>query len=155
MILCLIRWKDQPDEGPRLCLPRTQRQDSAITALHSFVYATQPLNDDNTFYDQSLDKVLHEILEAIYYQELHHENYIACIVDVVLILLSLNDDGTIRKGSQITHFCAVQYYLARSTCTHSLRLHSIRETHYVPLSSSEPTRNDGIIDGDDDGSFVK
>jgi hypothetical protein len=154
MLLGLVRWKDQLEGDIRLPMPRTPRQELAITALHDFVFATNPFcATDESRYDESLDKVLHEMLEALYHHELRHEHFIACILDVLMILLSLNEDGSICKGSQITHLCAIQQYQARSTTVHSLRLFSMGEKKYVPMSTVGPNSGDGIIEDGDD-SFV-
>jgi hypothetical protein len=89
------------------------------------------------------DKNQHEMLESLYHHKLRHEHFIACVLDVLMILLSLNEDGTICKGSQIMHLCAIQQYQAKSTTVHSLHLFSISEKQYVPMSGVGP--NDGII----------
>jgi hypothetical protein len=151
-VLALVRWKHQQTEGPQLQLPRTRRQDAAIMAMHDFVYQTDPLGqgDNDDIYNQALDEVLLELLEAVYYQELRQTESVACIFDVVMILLSLGDDGSLRLASFITHICAVQQYMIRTTAVHSLRLFTQGVTRYVPLSTTTSLPADGIIeDGDD------
>jgi hypothetical protein len=151
MVLALVRWKHQPTGILRLPLPRTRRQDAAISAMHDFVYQSNPLthpDEDNT-YDQALDVVLLEILEAVYYQELQQAESAASVFDVIMIILCLNSDGSFSKASYVTHICAVHQYMIRVTAAHSLRLFKLGMTHYVPLTATKPP-SDGIIDDGDD-----
>jgi len=152
MVLALVRWKHQPTDGPQLPMPRTRRQDAAITAMHDFVYQTDPSvhEENDKVYDEALDKLLLELLEAIYYQELRQTESIASVFDVVMILLSLNPDGSFGKGSFITHVCAVQQYMIRATAAHSLRLFSLGVTHYVPPSTTDSAPANGIIDDENE-----
>lgn len=147
----LVRWKHQPTGIPRLPLPRTRRQDTAISAMHDFVYQTNPLThpDEDDTYDQALDVVLLELLEAVYYQELQQTESAASVFDVIMIILCLNPDGSFSKASYVTHVCAIHQYMIRVTAAHSLRLFKLGMTHYVPLTATNPP-SDGIInDGDD------
>jgi hypothetical protein len=151
MVLALVRWKHQPTGTSQLPLPRTRRQDAAIGALHDFVYQTNPLAhaDEDDTYDQALDAVLLELLEAVYYQELRQTESAASVFDVMMIILCLNPDGSFSKASYVTHICAIHQYAIRVTAAHSLRLFKLGMTHYVPLSTTNSS-TDGIIDDGDD-----
>lgn len=153
--MCLLRWKAQSSTSPKLNLLRTRRQDDAITSLYTFMCDSDPrdtsLVDDS--YTQKLDCLLLELLESLQYQKLDHTRYITCILDVVMILLSLNPDGSFRKASETTHHCALLQYMMRTTAVHTLRLHSLGEEEYVPFSPTEASSDDGIIE-EPDGTFL-
>jgi hypothetical protein len=140
MVLALVRWKHQPMGSSRLPLPRTRRQDAAIDAMHDFVYQTNPLAqpDGDDTYDQALDVVLLELLEAVYYQELRQTESAASVFDIIMIILCLNPDGSFSKASYVTHMCAIHQYMIRATAAHSLRLFKLGMTHYVPLTATRP-----------------
>jgi hypothetical protein len=150
--LCLVRWQDQATEGPRLQLPRTRRQDDAIKSLHSFVYLAdhKASSFNNNDFNKELDKLLLEVLESIYYHQPSHTRPLSCIIDIVIILLSMKNDGSFRKASGVTHLCAIFQYSMRCTATHSLRLHTMGCTQYEPLSPPKSTTEDGIIEEEDD-----
>lgn len=153
--MCLIRIKDQPDDRPKIGLRRTQRQEDAITALRAFIYRTDPRNhkEVDNVYDRALDEHLHELLEALFYQELQHTDFIACPTDVTLILLALRQDGSFASGSIITHYCSTQQYMMKATPTHSLRLHASGEARYIPFPTNAGGSDDEIITENDD-SFI-
>jgi hypothetical protein len=155
IVLALVRIKDQPTDGPQIELRRTQRQEDAIMNLRNFIYDTNPFDHGGQDEDFNLllDEHLHELLEALFYQELVFANSIACPTDVTLILLSLRADGSFVPASQVSHKCAVQQYYMKSTPVHSLRIHSTGESKYVPFSAI-PARDDEIV-VDNDGVFLK
>ena len=159
IMLVLLRYKHQPDVAdiPNLGLKRTQRQDQAISALHDFVYGTDPLaqGDIDDEYDTELDGLLHELLESLFYQELHLSDWLGCPTDTALILTSLNQDGSFPKPSRITFMCAVLQYFARTTVVHTLRLHSGGHSCYTPLTAGDPVVDDDQIVTDNDGSFTR
>lgn len=154
-ILALVRIKDQPTDRPKLSLRRTERQNNAITNLYEFIYDTNPFDheEDDTQYDDFLDEHLHELLEALFYQELMFTTFVSCPTDVTLILLSLRRDGSFVPASQITQKCATQQYTMKATPVHSLRLHSMAESKYIPFSAT-PVDDDDIV-ADSDEAFLK
>jgi hypothetical protein len=157
MVLVFLRYKHQPDiaDVPKLGLKRTQRQDKAITALHDFVYGANPLvhGEIDVEFDSQLDKLLHELLESLFYQELHLADAFGCPTDIPLILACLNPDGSFAKASRATFMCAVLQYFVRNTCVHTLRLHSEGQSGYVPLTDG--AISDDEIIPDNDGSFMR
>ena len=159
VVLVLLRYKHQPDvaDMPKLGLKRTQRQDQAITALHDFVHSTDPLahGEIDDAYDAELDVLLHELLESLFYQELHLSDWLGCPTDTALILMSLNPDGSFPKPSRITFMCAVLQYFARTTVVHTLRLHSGGHIHYTSLTTDDPVADDDQIVADNDGTFMR
>lgn len=134
-----------------------------MTALHDFVYATDPLGIDAE-YDNRLDGLLHELLESLFYQDLRLTDLFGCPTDVILVLQSLKEDGSFAGPSRVTFACAVLQYFVRTTVIHTLRLHSGGHDEYVPLSDTTlpATDNHGqVLDDDDDivpdndGSFMR
>jgi hypothetical protein len=156
-ILALVRIKNQVTNDPQLELRRTQRQERAITNLSNFIYNTNPCDheDHDEQYDLLLDEHLHELLEALFYQELMYTKFIACPTDVTLILLSLRADGSFVPASHIGHKCALQQYYMKATPVHSLRLHSAGESKYVPFSATAVPIEDDEIMADHDEGFLK
>lgn len=160
IILFLIRYKHQSNLPPRLGLKLTAEQDAAITALHAFVYATDPFAHEEVDieYDNRLDQLLHQLLEALFYQKLRLTDFFGCPTDVALVLLCLNEDGSFSKSSRLTFLGAVLQYFARATVTHSLRLHAGGHSHYVPLTTTDDCgiiEDDDVIIQDNDESFMK
>ena len=146
-----MRLINQPTEGPRVYVPRTRRQDAAITAMRDFVYGTDPsVHADDDSYSQELDALLLELLEAVYYHQLLQTESIASVYDIVMVLLALNADGSFCKASFLTHVCAIQQYMIRATATHSLRLFTLGANRYVPLSTATTLPDDGIIEDEND-----
>jgi len=153
MVLALVRLINQPTERPRVYVPRTRRQDAAITAMRDFVYGTDlsvHADDDDDSYSQELDALLLELLEAVYYHQLLQTESIASVYDIVMVLLALNANGSFCKASFLTHVCAIQQYMIRATATHSLRLFTLGVNRYVPLSTATTLPDDGIIEDEND-----
>jgi hypothetical protein len=151
MVLALVRLIDQPMEGARMYVPQTRRHDVAMMAMCDFVYRTDPLvHTDNDSYDQELDALLLEVPKAVYYHGLLQTESIASVYDIVMVLLALNADGSFCKGSFLTHVCAIQQCMIRTTATHSLRLFTLGVNHYVPLSTATTLPTDGIIKDEND-----
>lgn len=125
-------------------------------SLSNFIYNTNPFDhgEGDDEYDLLLDQHLHELLEALFYQELIYTKFISCPTDVILILLSLRADGSFVPASHVTRKCATQQYTMKATPTNSLRLHSMGESKYVPFSTT-PVDDDDEIVADNDEAFLK
>lgn len=145
---------DTPDQV-RLKWKLTKRHAEAIDAMLKHIDSTKPpdyLGDPPTSslsdYDNRLNELLHEMLEATFYTTVSAANFIGCPLDVAIILLSLTDDGSFHKASYVTHFCAIEQHWARTTVVHSLRLYDLDSDKYV--SYDPHSVGVGVEDADDE-----
>jgi hypothetical protein len=98
-------------------------------------------------WDQSLDSeypeepdlrlmdLTHRLLVALMEEELSLNHPMGCTTNCALALMSLDANGTFKRPSVITGFCAGWQYDWRCTIIHKLRLKASNLSGYVPFSA--------------------
>lgn len=133
---------------------KSPRQDRSFAAFSDFIL--DPLNPPPAHgepcreYDISLDELLFEMLESLFYQNLVPVDGITCPTDLFLTLLWLKDDGSAVAASQATHACAILQYWAYTTVVHTLRLRLTNIPKYCEHTIDPSMGSPFIVDGYDD-----
>lgn len=134
--------------------PRSHRQDEAFGALWTFASQDLAYEAPCDKQNASVDELLFEILESIFYVKLIPVSGIACLTDLMLMLLWLRDDGSAVMPTTATHYCAIIQYWGFTTVIHTLRLYiNGLQPRYLEHNSSSPSSN--VYDEDKAESIVK
>jgi hypothetical protein len=101
--------------GPTLQFPCTQRQDRAISSLERFMGPTDhQVRGFNHDFNDELDRLLVELLEAIFFDHTSPTT----VVETIVMLFCMKEDGSFREPSYVTHICTIVRYSMRIIAAH-------------------------------------